>query len=68
PRMTFKRMLDENKEEIKMIFDLPEDSNYYVLFSLDSIDDFDMSKSGRDLFDLTDRAITLQYIDFSVLD
>lgn len=68
PRMTFKRMLDENKEEIKMIFDLPEDSNYYVLFSLDSIDDFDMSKSGRDLFDLTDSAITLQDIDFSVLD
>lgn len=68
PRMTFKRMLDENKEEIKMIFDLPEDSNYYVLFSLDSIDDFDMSKPGRDLFDLTDSAITLQDIDFSVLD
>ena len=68
PRMTFKRMLDENKEEIKMIFDLPEDSNHYVLFSLDPIDDFDMSKSGQDLFNLTDNAITLQDIDFSALD
>ena len=61
-------MLDENKEEIKMIFDLPEDSNHYVLFSLDPIDDFDMSKSGQDLFNLTDNAITLQDIDFSALD
>lgn len=68
PRMTFKKMIEENQEEIKMIFDLPEDSNYYVLFSFDSIDDFDMFKSGQDLFKLTGSAISLQDIDFAMLN
>ena len=65
PRMTFKQMIDENQEEIKMIFDLPEESEYYVLFSLDSINDFDITTTGQDLFELTDNAVSIQDIDFS---
>ena len=55
----------ENQEEIKMIFDLPEESEYYVLFSLDSINDFDITTTGQDLFELTDNAVSIQDIDFS---
>ena len=66
PRMTFKRMIDENPEEIKMIFDLPEESNHYVLFSLDSMDDFDMTIAGQELFEQTDSAVAIQDIDFSI--
>ncbi len=67
PRMTFRRMIDENREEIKVIFDLPEESNHYMLFSLDSIDEFDMMTTGQDLFERMDNAVSIQEIDFSVL-
>lgn len=65
PRMSFKQLIDENKEEIKLIFDLPEESEYYVLFSLGSIDDFDMTTTGQNLFELADNAVSIQDIDFS---
>lgn len=65
PRMAFKQKIDENREEIKMIFDLPEESEYYVLFSLDSINDFDMTIKGQELLELTDNAVSIQDIDFS---
>lgn len=65
PRMAFKQKIDENREEIKMIFDLPEESDYYVLYSLDSINDFDMTINSQELFELTDNAVSIQDIDFS---
>lgn len=67
PSMTFKKILDSSNEEVEMIFDLPEESSHYVLFSSDSIHDFDMATTGQNLFELTNNAVAIQDVNFSKL-
>ena len=62
--MTFKRIIEKNSEEMEMVFDLPDNNNHFILLTLDSIDDFDMTSDGQELFKLVDNAIPIGSIDF----
>ena len=50
-----------------MVFDLPDNNNHFILLTLDSIDDFDMTSDGQELFKLVDNAIPIGSIDFSLV-
>ena len=67
PQMTFKRIIEKNSEEMEMVFDLPDNNNHFILLTLDSIDDFDMTSDGQELFKLVDNAIPIGSIDFSLV-
>ncbi|MGT2884373.1 abortive infection system toxin AbiGii family protein [Streptococcus ferus] len=67
PNMIFKNIVDDKQDELQVIFELPEGSRHFVMYSLDSRDDFDMSAKGQELFKLTDNAIAIENIDFSIL-
>ena len=65
--MTFKRIIEKHSEEMEMVFDLPDNNNHFILLTLDSIDDFDMTSDGQELFKLVDNAIPIGSIDFSLV-
>ncbi|RHE80011.1 hypothetical protein DW714_09385, partial [Streptococcus anginosus] len=67
PRIIFENSIDNDQDEIKLIFKLPEESNHFILDSLDSIENFDMTTAGQKLFELTDAAIDIEKIDFQSL-
>lgn len=67
PKMTFKKIIDKNSEEIEMVFDLPDNNNHFMLFTMESIDDFNMTSDGQGLFKLVDNAIPIEDIDFSLV-
>lgn len=67
PRIIFENSIDNGQDEIKLIFKLPEESNHFILDSVDSIENFDMTTTGQKLFELTDTAIDIENIDFQLL-
>lgn len=66
PKMRLQKIINDNQEDVEIIFDLPEKSKHYILFSLDSIDNFDMSTNSQKLFDLTNNAIAIENINLSI--
>lgn len=68
PRMIFNSIVDEKADELQVIFEFPEESRYFVKYSLDSIDDFDMSTTGKEIFNSTDVSINIEKINFRTLN
>ncbi|MDP5873904.1 abortive infection system toxin AbiGii family protein [Streptococcus mutans] len=67
PQMIFKKIVDNKQDEIQVVFKLPEESSHYILYSSDSVEDFDMSTDGQELFKLTDTAVNIEKVDFTKL-
>lgn len=67
PQMIFEKIVDNKQDEIQVVFELPEESSHYILYSSDSVEDFDMSTDGQELFKLTDTAVNIEKVDFTKL-
>lgn len=67
PQMILKKIVDNKQDEIQVVFELPEESSHYILYSLDSVEDFDMTTAGQELFKLTDTAVNIEKVDFTKL-
>lgn len=67
PRIIFENSIDNDQDEIKLIFKIPKESNPFILDLLDPIENFDMTTTGQKLFELTDAAIDIEKIDFRSL-
>ena len=64
PRMNFEKIITEN-EEVRVIFNLPPNSRYYIRYYPDAICEDETKEIDNLLFELTKTAIEIERINFS---